>query len=68
MLEPKTLKQIPIPDLSKIPSKTLRELLGLINRRLTKVDDVATENEIEKIVIDIYGLSSDERRSLGIGD
>jgi len=68
MLEPKTLKHLPVPDLATISAKTIRELLDLVNRRLKDPEDTAAENDIDKIVLDIYGLSSEERRSLGIGE
>lgn len=66
MLEPKTLKHVPVPDLARISAKTMRELIDLVNRRLTNSEYATAEREIEKIVLDIYGLSSQERRSLGI--
>lgn len=68
MLEPKTLKHIPVPDLAKISSKTMRELLDSVGRRLLNPVNTGADKEIEKIVVDIYGLSLGERRSLGIED
>jgi hypothetical protein len=66
MLEPKTLKHIPVPDLARISAKTMRELLDSVGRRLVNQEDTGADKEIEKIVLDIYGLSFAERRSLGI--
>jgi len=66
MLEPKTLKLVPVPDLARIPVKTMRELLDLVGRRLANPEDAVAEKEIDKIVLDVYGLSVQERRSLGI--
>ncbi len=68
MLEPKTLKQIPIPNPMKVSAKQMKELLDLVDRRIKVTASLYLdiENQIEEIVSDIYGLSTSERKALGI--
>ncbi len=68
MLEPKTLTKTPVPDPANISPKTMRRLLGLVDKRLL-VSGTATldiEKQIETLVAELYGLSSQERRALGM--
>lgn len=68
MLEVKTLKKTPVPDPAQVSTQTMRQLLELVNRRLTatgiSVTDV--EMQIDELVADLYGLSRHERRALGM--
>lgn len=68
MLEPKTLKQVPIPDPNRVPPTTMLELLGLVNHRLADPSALDTEKQIDQLVADLYGLPSKERHALGIED
>ena len=68
MLEPKTLRRTPVPDPSKVSSKTMRRLIQLVNKRLDTSGTSATEieKEIDELICDLYGLSHQERRVLGL--
>lgn len=66
MLEPKTLKQIPIPDPTRVSARDMKELLDLVEHRIQVETGLEIESQIEEIVSDLYGLSASERRGLGI--
>ena len=70
MLEPKTLKKTPVPDPAQIPPATKRCLLGLVDRRLSLSGPPAVdiEKQIDELVANLYGLSSQERQALGMED
>ena len=68
MLEPKTLIKTPVPDPTQISPKTMRRILNLVDRRLLTSGPAALdiEKQIDAIVAELYGLSSEERRALGM--
>jgi methylase of polypeptide subunit release factors len=70
MLEPKTLKKTPVPDPTQISPVTKRRLLALVDRRLllSGPDALDVEKQIDALVADLYGLSSQERQALGMED
>jgi len=65
MLEPKTLKKLYVPDASVISPTAMQGIQRLVNQRL-KGADPTIENEIDRTVADIYGLSEEERREIGM--
>lgn len=69
MLEPKTLKKTPVPDPSKVPPIALKQLLELVDQRINakgNATEIEIEIEIDRIVSQLYGLSSDDRTALGM--
>lgn len=68
MLEPKTLKTTPVPDPTQVDPLIMRRLLKLVDNRLSAVGAKAIEHErqIDMLVADLYGLSTQERRVLGL--
>lgn len=68
MLEPKTLKNTPVPDPAQVPSKSMHRIVKLVDRRLlvSGVDALEIEKQLDELVADLYGLSSKERRILGL--
>jgi len=68
MLEPKTLKQVPIPDLSQVPASVLNRLLSLVDAYLAGRATIENDREMEHAVIELYGLSAAERQVLGMED
>ena len=66
MLEPKTLKQIPVPNLSTVPTSILNRLIGLVDAYLLGNATKESDREIAQMVSELYGLSAAERRVLGI--
>lgn len=70
MLEPGTLKKTPVPDPARVPPAIKRRILALVDKRLLCSGTAAVdiEKQIDKLVADLYGLSSQERRTLGMED
>lgn len=68
MLEVKTLIRTPVPDPARVPLKSLRQLLKLVDKRLSSSGTLALdlERQIDATVADLYALSSEERRALGM--
>ena len=67
MLEPKTLKEVRVPnpkDVSLIDSKRLHELVEARVRNGNR----EIELEIDRVVADIYGLNEKQQESIGIVD
>ena len=58
-LDPNYVKKIPVPDPSKISPTLFKKIINLVNKRL-QTDDAKYEDQIDIIVREIYGLSSDE--------
>ena len=67
-LEPGTLKKTPVPDPARVPPAIKRRILALVDERLSLsgIAAVDVEKQIDKLVADLYGLSSQERRALGM--
>ena len=65
MLEPKTLRTVPMPDLRTIPAGTLRELIILMKQHLHQ-PSIINEKRIEEIVFEAYGISKQERSFLNL--
>ena len=70
MLEPKTLRKTPVPDPTRMSPATKRHLLELVDKRLLLSGPVTLdiEKHIDELVADLYGLSSQERQALGMGE
>jgi methylase of polypeptide subunit release factors len=68
MLEPKSLRPTPVPDPSRVPPVQLRRILRLVDERLRESGPVTVqlEKELDTLVADLYGLSSEERQVLGM--
>jgi hypothetical protein len=68
MLEPKTLKQTPVPHPSRIAPGVLRRVLNLVDARLVATGQTAVqlEKQIESLVAELYGLTQQEKHILGI--
>lgn len=65
MLEPKTLKQVPIPD----PDSALADMKAiqmLVDRLILDPSSLEVEREVGDLVNSLYGLSNTERISLGL--
>lgn len=68
MLEGKTLRQTVVPDPSALSTNQLRGVVKLVRQRLqqSSKQDVALEREIDLLVADLYGVTSDERAAVGL--
>ena len=68
-LENKTLKETPVPDMSTIGSTATLALLAVVDKRIkaSAADDIGLyDAKIEQLVSDLYGLTVQERRTLGV--
>ncbi len=66
MLEPKTLKTVPVPDLANVSSSSVERLVSLVKTRLRDSAATYLESEIDNIVVELYGLTHEEQQSMGI--
>ena len=66
MLEQKSLRSVKVPDPAKVEPKTMKRLLGLVNKRMSDPSAKDSEQELDRIVAHLYGLTSDERRDIGM--
>ena len=68
-LENRTLRETPVPDVNSIDSTATLTLLAVVDRRIrasTSDNIVECDTEIERLVSDLYGLTIQERRTLGL--
>jgi hypothetical protein len=67
VLEPATLASVPIPLPSDIAPRHRLKLLNLVEQRLSEeksINDI--EREIDSLVLDIYGISENDIKDLGM--
>jgi len=70
MLEPKTLKQTPVPDPAHVDTILVRHLLSIVDKRLLATGAAALEyeNQLDRLIADLYKLSDQERIALGMDE
>lgn len=63
-LEVSNLKMIPVPDPKEVPTKYLKKLIELVEKRVGVglEDDKALEDQIDNVVFDLYALSNIHRQ------
>lgn len=66
MLEVKTLRRIAVPDPAEVPVAAMKKLQALVERRLADTADTSAEDEIDRLVADIYSLSGEDCSVIGI--
>jgi len=66
MLEPKTLKLVPVPDPSQVSSSSMEHILSLVGQRLADPTATEVEKKIDSTVADLYGLSLKDRQAIGM--
>jgi hypothetical protein len=68
LLEPKSLKSLPIPNPRSVEPVTRKHLISLVGQRLLAhgTEALKLEQKIDMVVAEIYGLSNDEMRLLGL--
>jgi hypothetical protein len=54
-----------VPDPSRVPVKAMSRIQRLVSRRL-EVEDERIDQELERLVADLYGLTKAERLSVGM--
>lgn len=67
MLEPKTLKKLYVPDPSGVSPTAMKKVQRLVKQRL-ETGNPSIEDQIDQTVADIYGLSEQERREIGMAE
>ncbi len=67
MLEPKTLKKLRVPDPSGIPTATIKEIQDIVEK-LLNTKELKTESTIDNIVADLYNLSQEDKKEVGMED
>lgn len=70
MLEPRTLKSVPVPDPKDVAPGTRRKLLQLVDARLVSggMSALTIERDIDRLVAELYGLSDEEYRIISGGE
>ncbi|HYH01328.1 MAG TPA: hypothetical protein VD837_19535, partial [Terriglobales bacterium] len=68
-LEVATVKRTPIPDPGKLDKTLLREIIRLVDLRLTadRTDFVEIERSLDERISDAYELSEADKRLVGMG-
>ena len=68
MLEIKTLNRTPVPDPARIDPTVLKRLIDFAERRMysTGLEALDIERQMDSLIADLYMLSREERRVLGI--
>src|ERR1017187_1156499 len=68
-LEAATLSQTPVPDPTKVDPTIMRQILRLVDKRLTTPEGEPAqkiERELDSIVADLYRLTEKERKGIGM--
>lgn len=70
MLEVKTLENTPVPDPSKVPVGLFKKIVNLVTKRLNSnpIDGEVFEIELDSIICDLYNMSTEEKRVIGLGN
>ncbi len=65
MLDPAYLRDVPVPDPSKIPPLLFKKIVNIVDSRI-KTKKMNLDIEIDKLVLEAYQLTSDERAIIGV--
>lgn len=68
MLEPRTLNQTPVPDPETVSPSVRNRLINLVDKRLhaEKIEARRIEHEMDEIIADLYQLTAEERKTVGM--
>lgn len=66
MLEPKILKKLKVPSPNMISPNLMKSIQSLVAKRLRKVSIFQTEAELDRLVADLYDLTHEERKQIGM--
>ena len=69
MLEVKTLRETPVPDPTQLSTKTMKQILDLVESRLLNPKYPTArdlEKRIDELLANVYGLSPRERQAIGM--
>ena len=66
MLEPKTLRMLPVPDFTSASPQLVKKIIELTHKRLSSGEDLAPllEPEIDGLVLELFGVSTKEAERL----
>jgi type I restriction-modification system DNA methylase subunit len=65
MLELKTLKKLRVPDPSQVPAGRMKRIQELVSERMKPHPGSGIQKELDELVLDLYGLSERDRKTLG---
>ncbi len=68
MLEPKTLRKLRVPNPADVPSRLMLKIQDLVRQRLKDraSERAVIENQLDRIIAGLYGLSENERAEVGM--
>jgi hypothetical protein len=66
MLEPKTLKQVRVPDPGAVGAATMKKIQTIISKLIKGIDFDRLDQVLDVMVSDLYGLEDSERQEIGI--
>ena len=66
VLEPGYVSKIPVPNPSKVSPTVFAKIIGLVDKRI-ETGDILLEKEIDKLILEAYGLDQTEKKLLGVG-
>jgi len=66
MLEPKTLRGLRIPSPTGVSTRVMAQIQSLVGARLGGSAAPSIEAQLDDLVANLYGLSADERREVGM--
>ncbi len=66
MLEPKTLKQILVPNPVKVPVAKMKKIQQMIDKLLVNPEDNDLHIELDDFISDLYGLHKSEKNEIGM--
>ena len=67
MLDPVYLRSVPVPDPSKVSPLLFKKIVNLVDTRI-KTRKMNLDIEIDKLVLEAYGLTTAERKMVGAGE
>jgi len=56
-----------VPDPSSIATATIKEIQEIVEERLN-AKKITTESKIDNIIADLYGLSVEDKKEVGMGN
>ncbi len=66
MLEKKTLRNLAVPNPKDVAPAAMKKLLSLVEKRLGDPDLKQVETQLDELVSQLYGLSIEDRRQIGL--
>ena len=68
MLEPKTLRGVPVPDIQKVDPMTVASVVQIVERLVQGTEGDGDDESLEDLSASLYGLSHRDRVLLGLAE